>query len=101
MRRWIAWRASLLAGAFCFCPGLRLLWFGRGNEPRDEWALYVCMSVLSLVRQQHMGREFCRNRHKAPLFDLQIHPVSLAFNPSRKRRPKPPLPVPPKIVSHA
>jgi|GEM_PF-1521016 hypothetical protein len=72
MRRWIAWTASLLAGAFCFYPGLRILWFGHGNEPSDEWALYACRSVLSLVRQQHIGREFCRNRHKAPLYDLQI-----------------------------
>ena len=54
MRRWIAWTASLLAGAFCFHPGLRMLWFGHGNEPRDEWALYVCMSALSLMRQQYI-----------------------------------------------
>ena len=72
MRRWIAWIASLLAGAFCFYPGVRIPWFGHGNEPRDEWALYVCRSVLALVRQQHIGREFCRNRRKAPLYDLQI-----------------------------
>ncbi len=72
MRRWIAWIASLLAGAFCFYPGVRIPWFGHGNEPRDEWALYVCRNVLALVRQQHIGREFCRNRRKAPLCDLQI-----------------------------
>jgi len=28
MRRWIAWTATLLAGALCFYPGLRMLWFG-------------------------------------------------------------------------
>ena len=74
MRRWIAWTASLLAGAFCFHPGLRMLWFGHGNEPRDEWALYVCMSALSLMRQQDIGREFCRNQHTAPPFDSQVQP---------------------------
>lgn len=69
MRRWIAWIASLLAGAFCSCPALRIPWFGHGNEPRDEWALYVCMSVLCLLRQHHIGREFCSNQRKAPLCD--------------------------------
>jgi len=28
MRRWIAWTATLLAGALCFYPGLRMLWLG-------------------------------------------------------------------------
>ena len=28
MYRWIAWTATLLAGALCFYPGLRMLWFG-------------------------------------------------------------------------
>jgi hypothetical protein len=28
MCRWIAWTATLLAGALCFYPGLRMLWFG-------------------------------------------------------------------------
>jgi hypothetical protein len=74
MRRSITWTASLLAGAFCFCSGLRMLWLGHGNELRDEWALYVCISVLSLVRRQHIGSEFRLNRHKAPPFDLQIQP---------------------------
>ena len=34
MRRWIGWTAALLAGALCFHRGLRMLWFGHGNEPR-------------------------------------------------------------------
>jgi hypothetical protein len=54
MRRWV-WTASLLAGAFCFYPGLRMLWFGHWNELKEGWALYVCISVLSLVWQQHIG----------------------------------------------
>ena len=36
-----------------------------------------------------------------PLTHRSNHPVSLAFSSSRKRRPKPPLPVSPKIVSDA
>jgi hypothetical protein len=28
MGRWIAWTATLLTGALCFYPGLRMLWFG-------------------------------------------------------------------------
>ena len=28
MCRWIAWIATLLAGALCFYPGLRMLWLG-------------------------------------------------------------------------
>jgi len=28
MGRWIAWTATLLAGALCFYPGLKVLWFG-------------------------------------------------------------------------
>jgi hypothetical protein len=55
MRRWIAWTASLLAGAFCFYPGLRMLWFGHWNGSKEGWAPYVCISVLSLARQQHVG----------------------------------------------
>jgi hypothetical protein len=74
MRRWIASTAALLAGGLCLYPGVKMLWFGHGNEPRDEWALYVCMSVVSLVRQQHISREPCPTRHKAPPFDLQVQP---------------------------
>jgi hypothetical protein len=69
MRRWIAWTAALLAGAFCICPGFRTPWFGHGNEPRDEGALYVCVNVLS---QQHISREVRLTGHKAPPFDLQV-----------------------------
>jgi hypothetical protein len=28
MRRWIAWTVILVAGGFCFYPGLRMLWSG-------------------------------------------------------------------------
>ena len=28
MRRWIAWTVTLVAGGFCFYPGLRMLWSG-------------------------------------------------------------------------
>ncbi len=55
MRRWIAWTASLLAGAFCFYPGLRMLWFGHWSESKEGWALYVWISVVSLVWQQPTG----------------------------------------------
>jgi len=73
MRPWMAWIASLLAGAFCFDPGLRIPWFGHGNEPGDARGLYECRSVLALVRQ-HISRGFCRDQPKAPPFDLQIQP---------------------------
>jgi hypothetical protein len=72
MRRWIAWTAALLPGAFCFCPGLRMLWFGHGNEPRNEWALDMCVYVLSPMRQQHISQEFSAGPYKAPPFDLQV-----------------------------
>jgi len=74
MRRWIASAVALLAGALCFCPGLRMLWFGHRNEPRDEWALWVCMNILSLMRQQRISRESCTIQHTAPPLDLQVQP---------------------------
>jgi hypothetical protein len=74
MRRWIASAVALLAGALCSCPGLRMLWFGHGNEPRDECALWVCMNILSLMRQQRISREFRPIQHIAPPFDLQVQP---------------------------
>jgi hypothetical protein len=74
MRRWIASAVALSAGALCFSSGLRMLWFGHGNEPRHEWALWVCMNVLSLMRQQRISRESCPIQRPAPPFDLQVQP---------------------------
>jgi hypothetical protein len=74
MRRWIASAVALSAGALCSCPGLKMLWFGHGNEPGDEWALWVCMNVLSLMWQQRTRREFCPIQQTAPPFDLQVQP---------------------------
>jgi hypothetical protein len=90
MRRWIAWKGSLLAGAFCFYPALRMLWFGHCSESKEGRALYVCISVLSLVRQQDIGwGVLSQNDAKLrPLTYRSNHPVSLAFSSSRKRRPK-------------
>jgi len=79
MCRWIASAGALSVGALCFCPGLRMLWFGHGHEPRDEWALWVCMNVLSLMRQQRVSREFCPIQHTAPPFDLQVQPPYKPF----------------------
>jgi hypothetical protein len=39
-----------------------------------EWALYICVNILSFVRQQHNSRELCSEKPIAPLFDLQVQP---------------------------
>jgi len=39
-----------------------------------EWALCICLNILSFVLQQHNSREPCSQKPIAPLFDLQVLP---------------------------
>lgn len=90
MRRWIAWTASMLAGAFCFYPGLRMLWFGHWNESKGGWGTKRVhkRSLSGAAATYWVGSSVGNDAKLRPLTYRSNHPVSLAFSSSRKRRPK-------------
>jgi hypothetical protein len=47
MRRWIAWAVTLVAGGFCFYPGLRMLWSGPwGTEQMIQSGTAISVRLL-------------------------------------------------------
>ena len=82
MRRWIAWTASMLAGAFCFYPGLRMLWFGHWNESKEGWYQKRVhkRSLSGAAATYWVGSSVGNDAKLRPLTYRSNHPVSLAFS---------------------